>query len=117
MKRLLVSLFIPLAASLSVVACDDDTSAPHDTVDSGPAPGTDSGPGPGPDSGPGPGTDGGPGPGADGGPSDGGPQPDDCVMNPHTHIEILNACTDAARVDKHPNLPLLLADGGLPMLP
>lgn len=45
---------------------------------------------------------------------DGGP---DCVMNPMTHIEIINACTDAEQVDKAPVLPLLEPDGGLPPLP
>jgi hypothetical protein len=40
-----------------------------------------------------------------------------CVMNPMTHLEIINACTDAQGIDKHPTLPLLLPDGGLPPLP
>jgi hypothetical protein len=54
----------------------------------------------------------------DGATGDGGSiAPDDCFMNPTTHFEIINACTDAARVDKKPLLPLLLADGGLPPLP
>lgn len=48
---------------------------------------------------------------------DGSITPDDCFMNPTTHFEIINACTDAARVDKKPSLPLLLADGGLPPPP
>jgi hypothetical protein len=43
--------------------------------------------------------------------------PSDCVMNPTTHLEIINACTDAVRITKNPTLPLLLADGGLPPLP
>lgn len=34
-----------------------------------------------------------------------------------TYEEIINACTPATKVDKHPVLPLLLADGGLPPLP
>jgi len=63
---------------------------------------------------------------ADGAPApDGGPLPDgalpdgapsDCFMNPQTHEQIINACTDAVRVTKNPTLPLLLADGGLPPL-
>ncbi len=48
---------------------------------------------------------------------DGSIAPDNCFMNPTTHFEIINACTDAARVDKKPSLPLLLADGGLPPPP
>lgn len=53
----------------------------------------------------------------DGSTGDGGIVPDNCFMNPTTHFEIINACTDAARVDKKPPLPLLLADGGLPPPP
>jgi hypothetical protein len=48
---------------------------------------------------------------------DGSITPDNCFMNPTTHFEIINACTDAARVDKKVSLPLLLADGGLPPPP
>jgi hypothetical protein len=55
-----------------------------------------------------PGTDG-------GGGNEGGPS--DCVMNPTTNDEIINACTNAAFVDKNPTLPLLLPDGGLPQPP
>lgn len=52
---------------------------------------------------------------------DGAPIPDggptDCVMNPKTHEEIINACTDAVKITKNPTLPLLYPDGGLPPLP
>jgi hypothetical protein len=41
----------------------------------------------------------------------------DCYTNPKNYLEIINACTDAEKVDKHPDLPRLLADGGLPDLP
>ena len=41
----------------------------------------------------------------------------DCVMNPTTHEEIINACTDAEKVAKDPTLPLLNPDGSLPPLP
>ena len=41
----------------------------------------------------------------------------DCITNPTTHLEIINACTTAQRVDKHPDLPLLNPDGTLPPLP
>ena len=41
----------------------------------------------------------------------------DCVDDPRTHDEIINACTDAEKIEKHPDLPLLLEDGGLPPLP
>lgn len=40
-----------------------------------------------------------------------------CYLNPQTHIEIINACTDAQAVDKTPVLPLLHPDGTLPPLP
>ena len=55
-----------------------------------------------------------PAPADDGGPhlADGG-----CYLHPHTHAEIINACTDAGFIDKSPTLPLLQADGGLPPLP
>ncbi|MEO7108913.1 MAG: hypothetical protein ABI183_00630 [Polyangiaceae bacterium] len=34
-----------------------------------------------------------------------------------TYEEIINACTTSVKIDKHPTLPLLQADGGLPLLP
>jgi hypothetical protein len=40
-----------------------------------------------------------------------------CVSDPKTHVEIINACTDAEKVGKVVNLPLLNADGTLPPLP
>lgn len=40
-----------------------------------------------------------------------------CFRMPTTHVEILNACTDAQSVDKRVVLPLLLPDGKLPPLP
>ncbi len=43
-------------------------------------------------------------PGAGGAPADAAP-PYDCVLNPRTHAEIINACTDAVRIEKHPMLP------------
>jgi hypothetical protein len=39
-----------------------------------------------------------------------------CYIDPVTHLEIINACTTAQKIDKHPELPLL-TDGGLPPLP
>ena len=55
----------------------------------------------------------------DAGVADAPPGPPDasCFTNPTTHYEIINACTNAQFVDKHPNLPLTLPDGGLPPLP
>jgi hypothetical protein len=52
-------------------------------------------------------------------PGDGGAMPDgsDCFMNPTTHYEIINACTNAQKVEKTVNLPLLYPDGGLPPTP
>jgi len=41
----------------------------------------------------------------------------DCYTNPKTHVEIINACTDADKQDKKVSLPLEAADGGLPPLP
>ncbi len=43
----------------------------------------------------------------------------DCVMNPVTHAQIINACTDPSvtRIYKNPTLPLLNPDGTLPPLP
>jgi hypothetical protein len=62
--------------------------------------------------------DGAPIPTPDGGLLPDGALPDgDCFPSPKTHFEIINACTDAAKIDKSPTLPLLLADGGLPPLP
>jgi hypothetical protein len=54
-----------------------------------------------------------------------GPSPDmttvspdmGCYGNPQTHVELLNACTNAQAVDKTPVTPLLNADGTLPPLP
>jgi len=43
--------------------------------------------------------------------------PSDCFTNPTTHFEIINACTNAQKVDKNPVLPLNLPDGGLKPLP
>ena len=64
--------------------------------------------------------DGAPIPVPEGGPLPDGALPDgapgDCFMNPTTHFEIINACTDAVKIRKTPTLPLLLADGGLPPL-
>ena len=40
-----------------------------------------------------------------------------CYVNARSSQQIINACTDAGFVDKHPTLPLLLPDGGLPGLP
>lgn len=41
----------------------------------------------------------------------------DCYAAPKTHVEIINACTDAQKIDVSPVLPLLQPDGGLPPLP
>lgn len=52
--------------------------------------------------------------GGEGGAGGAGP---DCFSKPTTHVEIINACTDAEKVDKIVNLPLLEPDGTLPPLP
>jgi len=40
-----------------------------------------------------------------------------CSVAPTTHPEIINACTDAVKIEKNPALPLLRPDGTLPPLP
>jgi hypothetical protein len=40
-----------------------------------------------------------------GGASEDAAPPYDCVLHPTTHAEIINACTDAVRIEKHPVLP------------
>jgi len=41
-----------------------------------------------------------------------------CFPNPHTYLEIINACTDAQAVDKTDHLsPMTLPDGALRPLP
>lgn len=96
----LVGVALAIAGGLFVVACDDSSSAVKEPIvpkDSGTN------------------TDGG-GTLPDGAPNpDGGPT--DCFLNPRTHEEIINACTDAVKITKNPTLPLLYPDGGLPPLP
>jgi hypothetical protein len=94
------ALGLVAAAALWPLAACDDSSGVHET------PPADSGPG----------QDTGPTPPQDGSTGD-GPAPSDCFTNPQTHFEIINACTNSQQFDKKPNLPLLLADGGLPALP
>ena len=95
-----------IASSIVTIACDDSSSAvkePTPAVDSGFL--ADGAPIPVPEAGPLP----------DGALPDGAPS--DCFVNPKTHFEIINACTDAVKITKNPVLPLLLTDGGLPPLP
>ena len=40
-----------------------------------------------------------------------------CFMNPTTHKEIINACTDAQKIERNVTPPLLNSDGSLPALP
>ena len=96
-----------VASSMLYVACDDSSS------------GTVKEPNPVPDSGVL--ADGAPIPVIEAGPLPDGaiPEtgPNDCFAGvPTTHLEIINACTDAVRITKKPTLPRLLADGGLPPL-
>lgn len=102
-KAVCLALALLGASAMAVVACDDSSSAVKETPVT-----TPDGGGVMPVAEAGPGTDG--STGVDSGPSD-------CVMNPHTHLEIINACTDAVKITKNPTLPLLLPDGGLPPLP
>ena len=83
-----------LVAALAVGACGGDSSSGGTTTS-------------------GPGSTGG---GGMGGGGAGGGAPD-CFTNPKTHVEIINACTDADKIDKTSNLPLLGPKGELPPLP
>ncbi len=102
-----------LVAALAVGACGGD-SLPSDTQSTATSTSgemtTTSGPG----STSGGGMGGGGGAGGSGGAGGGAP---DCFTNPKTHVEIINACTDADKIDKTPNLPLLGPNGELPPLP
>jgi hypothetical protein len=40
-----------------------------------------------------------------------------CFTDPHTHYEIINACTTAQKIYKNDRPALQLPDGGLPALP
>lgn len=40
-----------------------------------------------------------------------------CFMNPTTHNEIINACTEAQKIERNVTPPLLNPDGTLPALP
>jgi hypothetical protein len=40
-----------------------------------------------------------------------------CFMNPQTHEEIINACTNAQKYYKDSHPPLMKPDGSLPPLP
>lgn len=40
-----------------------------------------------------------------------------CFMNPTTHKEIINACTDAQKIERNVTPALLNPDGTLPELP
>lgn len=106
-KIAIVAFVLAAMAGVAVVACDDSGNAVKEPAIT---PGADSGgpANPGVDSGP-QGTDSGEPTLPDGAPSD-------CFMNPMTHFEIINACTDAVKITKNPSLPLLLSDGGLPAL-
>jgi hypothetical protein len=57
---------------------------------------------------------------ADAGAVDAPPGADaDCISDPTTNDELLNACTSVTvtKIQKHPTLPLLNPDGTLPALP
>ena len=55
--------------------------------------------------------------GGSGGGGGGGGSGDTCSMNPMTHEEIINACTDAQSVDINPFFPASAPNGVLPALP
>jgi hypothetical protein len=60
---------------------------------------------------------GGGGAGGGGGGGGGGDTTTGCSMNPMTHEEIINACTDAQSVDIAPFFPASAPNGTLPALP
>ena len=95
-RRAITLVATALALALALVACTGDDNGP---VISPPANQAEAG------------VD---GSGGDAAPNDSGgcttPGPD------ATNREIINACTDAESLDKHPRLPLL-RDGALPPLP
>lgn len=95
-----ISAFVVLVAPRALLACDESSAVKEPVVDASvpTSPTT-------------PPTN----PLADGGTEDAGPR--DCVENPKTHAEIINACTNAVKITKNPVLPKLLPDGGLPPLP
>jgi len=94
---------IAFATCIAFTACDDSSTVKEPSPDAGGSSGA-SGDASSGSSGSSSGTDGG-----DGGPTD-------CVVNPTTHLEIINACTNATRITKNPTLTKLLPDGGLPPL-
>lgn len=98
MKQAFIVMLGACSLMFSTPACEDSPPEGEPTTTSRPT----SGPG-----------GGGVGGGAGGG---GGAEPD-CYENPQTHLEIINACTDAEQIDKNPTLPLLEPDGSLPPLP
>jgi hypothetical protein len=109
MKTLTRSVGLVAALTLgALAACGDD--APSDTTSTGTGAA-----GPGSSTSATSTSSGGGAGGAGGGGGSGGAP--DCVMNPTTHEEIINACTDAEKVAKEPVLPLLNPDGSLPPLP
>lgn len=98
MSVAITGLFVASAASLDA-GCENSSSVKEPVPDAAVNPGVDASPLP----------------GTDGGGTEAGPN--DCVRNPKTHEELINGCTDAVRITKTSNLPLLLPDGGLPPIP
>jgi hypothetical protein len=98
---LFTSCLLVSVACIAQAGCDDSNAIKEPPPDSG---------------GGGPGLDGGSGPDGSGPPIDGGGDgaPSDCFMNPQTHLEIINACTNAVKITKNPVLAKLYPDGGLP---
>jgi hypothetical protein len=57
------------------------------------------------------------GSGIDGAITDGGVPDADCVMNPVTNAQLMNACTDSERIEKTPTTGCWDTNGALPGLP
>ena len=93
-----LALLTLTGAAAFQVACGDDDNAVNETLDSGnPITPTDSS-------------------ASDSNAGDTGLTDAGCFLNPTTHFEIINACTDATKIDKNPVLTKLLPDGSLPPL-
>ena len=93
LRSSLIASALLLATSCVYTACDDDSAVKEPAPDAG--------------------TTAPPPPPAG---QDGGKGQEDCVRNPTTHLEIINACTEATKIAKNPTLPKLLPDGRLPPL-
>lgn len=99
-NQIILACGFVLCGAIAVSACDGQTPSDSGSTSSSSASSSSGGEG-----------------GAGGAGGAGGNGGANCVSDPKTHIEIINACTDAEKVDKVVKLPLLNPDGTLPPLP